>query len=78
MKFKTNIQAQFEKVQGIWFEVEDKIKKRQTNRVVLHLKIWDGDIAKLQKQFSDWPIEGLEEVMYITKEGKINYLTIKK
>lgn len=65
-------------VRGIWFEVEDKIKKGQTTRVILNLKIWKGDIVKLQKQFSDWSIEGLEEVMYITKDSKINHLIIKK
>ncbi|TQM18961.1 CdiA C-terminal domain-containing protein [Chryseobacterium aquifrigidense] len=65
-------------VRGIWTEVKEKIIKQQTKRVVINLKIWEGDMVKLQKQFSDWAIEGLEEVMYITKEGKINHLIIKK
>ena len=65
-------------VRGIWTEVKEKIIKQQTRRVVINLKIWEGDMVKLQKQFSDWVIEDLEEVMYITKEGKINHLIIKK
>jgi len=65
-------------VRNIWSEVGGKILKEQTNRVILNLKIWEGDIVKLQQQFLEWKIEGLEEVMYITREGKINHLTIKK
>lgn len=64
-------------VRGLWTEVAQKIEKGQTKRIVLQLKIWEGDLIKLQQQFLDWPIEGLEEVMYITKDKKINYLTIK-
>jgi hypothetical protein len=65
-------------VRNIWSEVEKKIKEEQTKRIILNLKIWEGDIVKLEKQFLDWKIEGLEEVMYITKEGKINHITIKR
>ncbi|WP_228432008.1 CdiA C-terminal domain-containing protein [Chryseobacterium shigense] len=66
------------RVRNIWSEVGGKILKEQSNRVILNLKIWEGDIVKLQQQFLEWEIEGLEEVMYITREGKINHLTIKK
>ncbi|GEN77918.1 hypothetical protein CHA01nite_36580 [Chryseobacterium hagamense] len=52
--------------------------KGQTKRVVLNLKNWEGDITKLQKQFSDWEIENLQEVMYITKNAKINHIKITK
>ncbi|WP_228458457.1 CdiA C-terminal domain-containing protein [Chryseobacterium hagamense] len=65
-------------VRGIWFEVENKVLKGQTKRVVLNLKNWEGDITKLQKQFSDWEIENLQEVMYITKNAKINHIKITK
>ncbi|MGE4513886.1 MAG: hypothetical protein AB7E26_08770 [Chryseobacterium sp.] len=65
-------------VRNIWSSIEDKVLKEQTKRIVLNLKIWEGDVAKLQSQFSEWAIEGLDEVIYITKEGKINYLKIKK
>ncbi|UHO40883.1 hypothetical protein H5J24_22200 [Chryseobacterium capnotolerans] len=65
-------------VRGIWTEVSDKIRKDQTNRIVLNLKNWNGDIQKLQKQFLDWEIEGLKEIIYITKQGNVNYLKLKK
>lgn len=64
-------------IRGIWTEISDKVKKDQTNRIVLNLKNWNGDIPKLQKQFLDWEIEGLKEVIYITKQGDINYLKLK-
>lgn len=65
-------------VRGIWTEIADKVKKDQTNRIVLNLKNWNGDLLKLQKQFLDWEIDGLKEVIYITKQGDINYLKLKK
>ncbi|AXO81858.1 hypothetical protein DZC78_10160 [Olleya aquimaris] len=65
------------KARGIWSEVEDKILKEQTKRVIINLKNWKGDVSILKKQFTDWNIKGLEEVIYITKEGQINYLTLK-
>ncbi|MCE3075332.1 CdiA C-terminal domain-containing protein [Chryseobacterium gwangjuense] len=65
-------------VRGIWSEIADKIEKDQTNRIILNLKNWNGEISKLQKQFLDWEIRGLKEVIYITKQGEINYLMLKK
>ena len=64
-------------VRGIWSEVRDKVLKDQTKRVVINLKNWEGDVSKLQQQFMDWSIEGLEELMYISKDGKIDYITLK-
>ncbi|WP_051884370.1 CdiA C-terminal domain-containing protein [Chryseobacterium luteum] len=65
-------------VRGIWSEIADKIEKDQTNRIILNLKNWNGDIPKLQKQFLDWEISGLKEVIYITKQGEVKYLMLKK
>ena len=65
------------KVRNVWSEVEKKVVIRQTKRVVINFKNWEGDVSKLQQQFMDWNIEGLEEVMYVSKEGKIDYITLK-
>ena len=65
-------------VRNIWSSIEKKITEAQTNRIILNLKIWEGDMLKLQQQFSEWEIDGLEEVIYITKDNKINHLKIKK
>jgi hypothetical protein len=59
-------------VRGIWSEVRDKVsEKRQTQRVVINLQDWGGSLNELQKQFDDWPIEGLKEVKAITRDGKV-------
>ncbi|MEU4243234.1 hypothetical protein [Actinoplanes sp. NPDC026619] len=57
---------------GIHGEVVDKVVLReQTQRIVLNLTDWEGDMAALRKQFYDWPIEGLKEVKAITPDGDI-------
>ncbi|WP_229730098.1 hypothetical protein, partial [Paenibacillus silvae] len=59
-------------IRGIWSEVEEKVVvKQQTKNVVINLSKWAGDDASLIKQFRDWEIEGLEEVIAIKKDGKI-------
>jgi hypothetical protein len=57
---------------GIWAEVEEKVvEKQQTQRVVVNLEDWRGDVSGLRRQFGDWPIPGLKEVKVITPEGDI-------
>jgi hypothetical protein len=59
-------------VRGVWSEVADKVVERQqTQRVVVNLERWRGDLTALRKQFADWPIEGLKEVKAIMADGKI-------
>jgi hypothetical protein len=59
------------KVRGIWTEVKEKVDDGQTQRVVVNLQDWRGDMSALQKQFGDWPIDGLKEVKAITPDGDI-------
>ncbi|MGI5147237.1 hypothetical protein ACQEVC_12795 [Plantactinospora sp. CA-294935] len=56
-------------VRGVWTEVRDKVTSQQTQRVVLNLKDWRGDVGTLQKQFDDWPIPNLKEVAAVTPSG---------
>jgi Contact-dependent growth inhibition CdiA C-terminal domain len=58
-------------VRGVWFETGQKVKKMQTQRVVVNLEDWRGNLAALQRQFDDWPIEGLKEVKIVTRDGDI-------
>ncbi|MFD0589129.1 hypothetical protein ACFQZE_14095 [Paenibacillus sp. GCM10027627] len=51
-----------------------KIREGQTRRVVLNLGDWDGDINELKKQFNDWPVKNLDEVIVITKDKTIIHL----
>ena len=58
-------------VRGIWVEAKRKVDRGQTQRVVVNLEDWRGNISALRKQFADWPIEGLKEVKVITREGDV-------
>jgi hypothetical protein len=58
-------------VRGIWAEVRDKVADQQTQRVILNLRDWGGDLGDLQRQFDDWPIPGLKELVALTRGGAI-------
>jgi len=59
-------------VRGIWDAVEDKVVvKKQTQRVVVNLENWRGDLSALRQQLGGWPIEGLKEVKAILPDGDI-------
>lgn len=59
-------------VRNIWSYVEEKVVEyEQTQRVVINLEDWRGDLSALRKQFADWPMENLKEVMAITPGGEV-------
>jgi hypothetical protein len=58
-------------VRGIWAEAKRKVDVGQTQRVVVNLEDWRGDMSALRKQFADWPIEGLKELKVITRDGDV-------
>ncbi|MFG1775991.1 hypothetical protein ACGFIG_06125 [Micromonospora sp. NPDC049048] len=58
-------------VRGIWAVVSEKVEKGQTQRVVLNLEDWTGDLAALQKQFDDWPVPRLKELVAVQRSGAI-------
>ena len=54
------------KIRNVASTIEEKvIKKGQTERVVLDLDDWKGDVNALVKQLNDYPIEGLKEVIVV-------------
>ncbi len=59
----------------IWDTVVGKTEN-QARRVVLNLDDYSGSLDDLAKQFNDWPIDGLDELLAI-KNGKIARLFIK-
>lgn len=66
-------------VRGIWFEVEEKVMERQqTQRMVVNLEDWRGDLSALRRQFADWNIPKLKELKVITPDGDIVQLDIKR
>lgn len=58
---------------AIWSSIRDKIEEEQTQRVVLNLDDSDADTKALFKQFSEYPISNLEEVI-IVKRGSVFHL----
>jgi hypothetical protein len=56
---------------GVWSAVQVKINKGQTQRVVVNLEDWRGDVNSLREQFAEWPMPGLKEVKVITPGGDI-------
>lgn len=63
-------------VRNIWTEVKGKIDAKQTERVVINLKNWDGEISSLQKQFTDYPVEGLKELMIIDENNIVAHIEL--
>lgn len=41
---------------------------------MINLEDWGGDVAELRKQFNDWPITKLDEVLIVTKSKSIERL----
>ncbi len=48
---------------NIWSEVQGKVENGQTNNVVISLRDSDVQEEALRRQFEEWPIEGLREVI---------------
>lgn len=55
-------------------EIQGKIDKEQTDRVVLNLADSPVDISKMNAQLHDWPNPGLKEVIAIDKDGNLLHL----
>ena len=58
-------------VRNLWTATRQKIVDEQTQRVVINLQDWRGDMSALRKQFADWPVENLKEVKAIMPNGDI-------
>nr|WP_255658756.1 hypothetical protein [Actinoplanes sp. L3-i22] len=56
---------------NVWSEVRDKGEDGQTQRVVVDLKEWRGDMSALWQQFHDWTLPKVKEVKVITPDGQI-------
>ncbi len=55
---------------NIWSSIRDKVKTKQAPRIVLNLDDSTVDLGALRKQFDDYPMPGLDEVIVI-KDGAI-------
>lgn len=59
------------RARNIWSEVKEKIDDGQTANVVIGLQDSNVDEDALRKQFENWPIEGLGDVIIIRPDGTI-------
>lgn len=59
---------------NIWSEVHGKIERGQTQNVVINLQDSAVDLDALRQQFSDWPIEGLNDIVVIQPNGTVGGL----
>jgi hypothetical protein len=58
-------------VRNVWSTVRDKGNDGQTQRVVVDLKEWKGDMSELWRQFHDWTLPKIKEVKVITSDEQI-------
>ena len=59
---------------NIWSEVKGKVDEGQTNNVVISLRDSDVQEEALRRQFEEWRIEDLREVIIIRRDGTIGRL----
>ncbi|MEI2630984.1 hypothetical protein V8O30_25515, partial [Erwinia aphidicola] len=65
-----NIAPKTNSVRNIYDRALEKVNSGQTNNVVINLADTKASVSDLQKQFSDWPIKGLDKVIVIDQTGK--------
>ncbi|WP_405110511.1 hypothetical protein OG559_30580 [Micromonospora sp. NBC_01405] len=58
-------------VRNVWSQVREKVDDEQTRRVVVNLQDWEGDMSALGRQFDDWPIDGLKELVVVKPDGTL-------
>ena len=61
-------------VRSIWGVVKEKVAKGQASNIVIGLQDSGADEAALRRQFADWPIDGLGEVLIVRPDGTIGGL----
>lgn len=54
--------------------MKEKIEDKQAPNVVIGLQDSDVDEEELRKQFADWPIDGLGDVIVVRPDGTIGRL----
>jgi Contact-dependent growth inhibition CdiA C-terminal domain len=59
-------------VRGVWFELNKKIQKGQADRFVVNMNESKLTLEQLTKQFKDFPMEKLKEVILV-KNGKVTH-----
>ncbi|WP_306839440.1 hypothetical protein [Catenuloplanes nepalensis] len=58
-------------IHSLALEVAAKVNAGQTQRVVVNLEDWGGDVSALQRHFHDSPVPNLKELKIINPAGDI-------
>jgi SPP1 gp7 family putative phage head morphogenesis protein len=58
----------------IWERVKEKVEEGQAPNIVIGLQDSGADEEALRRQFADWPIEGLDNVLIVRPNGTIGEL----
>ena len=73
-KIFDNIAPSTDNARNIATEMGKKVKKLQTDRIVLNLADSGVDLNAMRSQLHDWPIAGLKEVIAIDRQGNILHM----
>jgi len=57
--------------QEIDLPIEGKISRGQTNKIVLNIADWGGEVADIITEINKWPIDGLEEIKVVNQYGQV-------
>ncbi|MFT3688276.1 hypothetical protein [Paenirhodobacter sp.] len=63
-----------ENVRRIWERVKEEVEDGQASNIVIGLQDSGANEETLRRQFADWPIEGLGEVLIVRPDGTIGEL----
>jgi hypothetical protein len=61
-------------VRKIWERVKEKVERGQASNIVIGLQDSGADEEALRRQFAEWPIDGLGEVLIVRPDGTIGGL----
>lgn len=61
-------------VRRIWERVKEKVERGQASNIVIGLQDSGADEEALRRQFAEWPIDGLGEVLIVRPDGTIGGL----
>lgn len=56
-------------VRNIYDRVNEKVSSSQTNSIIINMADTGFTIDELKRQFTDWPMDGLDKVIAIDKSG---------
>jgi hypothetical protein len=61
-------------VRNIWKTVKEKVGDDQAPNIVIGLQDSGANEQALRRQFADWPIDGLVDVLIVRPDGTIGRL----